>query len=353
MSDYKSVGYPGLQRDSDGNYRAFFKRKKKTVKKVLHTTEFAVAKRKLKAMKEDTEKRDGVITFEDLIPLFVSTRKIKKSTYDKTYVWRIKRLREEASFFKKEVHKIPLSEFQGFLVGMKLNARSHNSFVEFLSMILKVAVENHFCAEHPFSEPKKLKVKWNRKQPRIPSPETHEKIVENIRSQIAADTREESANWVDFLGKAGIGEAEAAWLDWSDFDFEKRQFIANRKKTEIEFTVPFYPWLEPLVLRLWEEAGKPKKGKVFEIKSAKQAIYNACNRLGLRSYSPRNLRQMLIERLIRLGMLVEDVASYQGHKDSVLIQRTYRNVISEASGDHKKKALEALNKRYLESLAAG
>ncbi|MGA7213094.1 MAG: hypothetical protein WCE49_02545 [Terrimicrobiaceae bacterium] len=41
-------------------------------------------------------------------------------------------------------------------------------------------------------------------------------IVGNIRAQKFADTANESADFIEFLGLAGLGQAEAAALKWAD-----------------------------------------------------------------------------------------------------------------------------------------
>ena len=61
--------------------------------------------------------------------------------------------------------------------------------------------------------PEKLKL--------TPTWEQFKAIVATIRAQPQSDTREESADLIDFYGRAGLGTAEAAGLLWQDVDFAR------------------------------------------------------------------------------------------------------------------------------------
>jgi integrase len=68
-----------------------------------------------------------------------------------------------------------------------------------------------------------------------PTREQFDAIVTSIRGQSAADTREDSADFVQFLGLASLGLAEASSLMWADVDFARSQIIIFRHKTRMGF----------------------------------------------------------------------------------------------------------------------
>ena len=160
---------------------------------------------------------------------------------------------------------------------------------------------------------------------KTPTFEEFKAIVASIRSQQFNADAEKSADFVEFIGLAGLGQAEAAALQYSDIDWERETITTFRHKTKSGFAVPLYPQLRPLLERLRNEPGS--RGPVFKIKDAKRAIAAACRRLGFSAYSHRSFRRMFITRAIELGVDVKVVAEWQGHKDGgKLILDTYSHV---------------------------
>jgi integrase len=154
-------------------------------------------------------------------------------------------------------------------------------------------------------------------------------IVQSIREQIYSDTAEESADFVEFLGLAGLGQAEASALTWADVDFERNQIITFRQKTKQGFAVPLYPQLRPLLEKRTARTGNDR---VFKVSNAKKAIAAACKRLGFPAYSHRSFRRMFITRALEKGIPANVVAQWQGHKDGgKLILTTYAHVRTEHS----------------------
>jgi integrase len=159
-----------------------------------------------------------------------------------------------------------------------------------------------------------------------PSFEEFKAIVESIRSQkFNGHDAEESADFVEFLGLAGLGKAEAAALRQSDVDWKHETITTFRHKTKSGFAIPIYPQLKPLLLRRRRD-GAPND-RVFAISKANQAIANACRRLNLPQCSHLSFRRMFITRAIELGVDVKVIAEWQGHKDGgKLILDTYSHV---------------------------
>ena len=147
----------------------------------------------------------------------------------------------------------------------------------------------------------------------------------DIRSQRFNADAEESGDFVEFLGLAGLGQAEAASIKRSDVDLDAGRIIVYRHKTDQGFVISIYPQLRPLLEKLC--AGKAHDERLFEIKEARKALANACKRLGFPNFTHRSLRRMFITRAIELGVDVKTIAEWQGHRDGgTLILRTYSHV---------------------------
>jgi integrase len=135
----------------------------------------------------------------------------------------------------------------------------------------------------------------------------------------------ESADFLEFLGLAGLGQAEARALVRSDVDLEAGRLITFRQKTRQGFAVPIYPQLRGLLEKLCR--GKKQDDRLFKIKDAKRALASACKRLGYSKFSQRSLRRMFITRCLERGVDVQTISRWQGHRDGgQLILSTYGHV---------------------------
>jgi integrase len=158
-----------------------------------------------------------------------------------------------------------------------------------------------------------------------PSFEQFKAIIADVRSQPFNADAQDSADFLEFLGLAGLGQAEAAALTCSDVDFEAQRIITFRHKTTTGFAVPLYPQIRPLLERLCN--GRAHDERVFRIADARKALAGACRRLGYPPFSQRSLRRLFITRAIERGVDVKVIAEWQGHKDGgKLILDTYSHV---------------------------
>src|SRR5205823_7109047 len=117
-----------------------------------------------------------------------------------------------------------------------------------------------------------------------PSFEEFKAIVESIRSQkFNGHDAEESADFVEFLGLAGLGKAEAAALRQSDIHWQRQKITTFRHKTKSGFEIPIYPQLKPLLLR--RRRDDAPKERVMAITNAKKGISKPVRRLNLAVYT--------------------------------------------------------------------
>jgi integrase len=158
-----------------------------------------------------------------------------------------------------------------------------------------------------------------------PTFEQFKAIIADVRAQRFSADAQDSADFLEFLGLCGLGQAEAAALTRADVDFEAGRIITFRHKTKSGFAVPLYPQVRPLLERLCD--GKSHDERVFKIDNAKRALAAACRRLNLPPFSQRSFRRMFITRAIERGVDVKVIAEWQGHKDGgKLILQTYSHV---------------------------
>lgn len=153
----------------------------------------------------------------------------------------------------------------------------------------------------------------------------------------------ESADFAEFLGRAGVGQAEAAALRWEDLDDREMRFV--RQKTGKEFRVFITEDLKPLLARRREQAGgTTASGPVFTVKNVKRALTTALRRLSLRHYSQRNFRSFKIVKMLDAGLDVKFVAAQQGHSDGgVLIMTTYSDVLRNRQHAYEDEQMARLN----------
>lgn len=223
---------------------------------------------------------------------------------------------------------------------------SSNRLRLFLKQLFAAAVSDRMIAKTPF-EPKLVRwLKPERVVRNVPMRDEFEAIVAEIRqptnrsgkaSGFRTTPNDESADFAEFLGLAGVGEAEASTLLWADvkWDFNNGQGQIGyvRMKTGKEFYTPLYPWLRPLLKRLYDAR---TDGRVFHILSIRKTLERSCVRLRYPKFSPRNLRAVLIGRLWKAGTDLKLIAEWQGHQDGgVLILKIYTNVFGSRDAEYR------------------
>src|SRR6266481_1321122 len=72
-------------------------------------------------------------------------------------------------------------------------------------------------------------------------------IVRDIRSQKFSADAQDSADLVEFMGKAGAGTAECAGLCGEHIDFQNKRITLYRHKTATGYTIPLFPQLHGLL----------------------------------------------------------------------------------------------------------
>jgi len=179
----------------------------------------------------------------------------------------------------------------------RLKNTTYNRYTGLLRELFDIGVRDRIISRSPFDQ---VKTKWKKPQQPIrltPTEDQFHAIVQSIRSQRLTDHSKDSGDFIEFLGLAGLGQAEAASLTWGQVDFVNERLNIRRHKTDTWFYVPLYPELKQFLLQLQLSAPDTSRSAiVFKIKDAKKALAAACDRVGYPRFSQRSIRRCLIPK---------------------------------------------------------
>jgi integrase len=330
---------PGLYRyNPSGQYFARVRFQGKLYRKKLDTDDLALARRKLRAYRDDLERvdaRKSNTSFAVVLDAYAATLTGAKTTLENKRAIVTKLKQTLFGCDTLPLRRLPPSKFAAWLsenYGDK-SASSYNQAVTVIRDALDMAVKDKIITESPATG---LKYHKPAKPIRTtPTEQQFRAIVESVRNQRFSADAGESGDFVEFLGLAGLGQAEASSLTRADVDLDSGRFICHRRKTDTGFVVPIFPQLRPLMEKLC--AGKKPHERLFTVYGARKAIANACKRLGfvrelpdgrlLAQFTHRSLRRMFITRCLERGIDVQTVSLWQGHKDGgKLILSTYSHI---------------------------
>ena len=332
--DFEKVGECLYRYSSTGGYYARVKSNRKEIRRSLETTDRDLAKRRLAKLKDDLSKIDpskGRMTLAELCDQYLRTVQHQKAKTVERKELIARRIKEEwPGGANCAVSKVKPSDVQFWLAQYKFGSASRNLHLAGLKDIFEMAVRDGIIAHSPASDFKAMKLEKPIRK--TPSFEEFKAIIDDIRAQPFNADAKDSADFIEFLGLAGLGQAEASALTWGDIDWRSERITTFRHKTESGFAIPLYPQLRPLLERLKKDRNLPPDESVFKIRDGKKALAGACKRSGLPAYSQRAFRRMFITRAIQKGIEVKVIAEWQGHKDGgKLILGTYSHVMDSHS----------------------
>lgn len=331
---FERVGECLYRYTSNGAYYARVRHEGKLISRSLETTDRAIAKRKLADFKNDLTRIDsslGKMTVGDLLKTFEATLKTLDDNTIQKLGFVAQHFRDQwAPGMEQSLRKVKPSEVDAWLgrQRQKYAISYYNEHVQFIRRMFELAVADKVIAESPAATAKTVK----RETPIRPTPtwEQLKAIVADIRSQKFNADAEDSAVFVDFLGRSGLGNSEAASLQRKHVDLTKGKITVKRNKTDKGYQIPVFPQLRPLVERLMDEVGDRPDAFLFKVSNVRKALTNACARLKLPNFSHRSLRRCFVTRCIELGLDFKTVAALQGHTDGgVLIAKTYSHLRTE------------------------
>ena len=226
--------------------------------------------------------------------------------------------------------------------GTRFKNSTYNRYVGLLRQLFDIAVRDRVIAESPVVH---LATRWKRPQKPfrvVPTLEEFQAIVADVRAQHFSAHATETADFIEFLGLAGVGQAEAAAVTWGEVLWEQNRIVFRRRKTQALYYVPIYNHLRPFLERLRRECVEaPRPGdRILKVQDAKRALSAACVRLGFKRFSQRSIRAVLIRRLWQSGVDVKLIAKWQGHQDGgKLILDTYTEVFGSKDAEYERAQL--------------
>ena len=328
-----------------GRYYAIKKLFGKRRETSLGTTDRKIAERRLKEWIGGLEKIDGVVEKTTVRPLRekLIAANVGKSASTQYIIRSVSEEFQRAFGAETQVRNIRPSHLDEWLARQeqRLKNSSYNRVAGVLKQFFEIAVKDRIIGESPFA---KAKTRWKKPhapERRVPTLEQFYALVESIRgerSRFAGDT----GDFIEFIGEAGMGQAETASLTWGQVDWQRDCLHIRRHKTNTWFPVPIYAHLRPLLERLRASAGVDVRPgvRVFKILDGKKALTAACKQLGYHHFSQRNMRQCLIGRLWRAGVDRKLIAKWQGHQDGgALILHTYTEVFADDDSGYERQQL--------------
>jgi len=318
----------------NGTYYGITKKGGKRKEHSLATDDRKIAERKLAEWVKNLDKLDPEAEKTTLAQLIEKFKAANIGAADKgTNDSMIKRLTETWRHgMDIQVSKIKPSHLDEWLAANSKSGEwkntTYNKYCTFLRSLFAIATADKMIVESPMAS---VKVPWKKPQKpkrRVPTLEQFAAIVADIRAQKFNAESGESADFIEFMGNAGLGQAEIKpdALTWDDIDFEKNEMHILRQKTGERFQVPIYANLKPVLERLAAQPHKPHDS-ILKISDGKKALAAACKRLGYHAFSQRNIRAVQIRRLWRTPVDVKLIAKWQGHQDGgKLIMNTYTEV---------------------------
>lgn len=325
-SVFRKVG-PCLYRYRNGTYYARFKSGGKEIRCSLETTDRKLAERNLAKKKQDQSQIDwsqGKLTLAELCDRGLRTVQHQKPKTIERKTFIVQRIKTDWPTGKlTQVGKIKPSDVDLWLSRYRFGSASRNLHISCVKELFNLAVRDRIITASPAAHLRSTK----RERPirLTPTFEQFKAIIADVRDQMFNADAQDSADFLEFLGFAGLGQAEACCLTPADIDLASGQIITYRHKTSTGFAIPIFPQVRPLLERLCE--GKAHNARLLKISDAKKALAGACRRLGFPAFSQRSLRRMFITRAIERGVDVKVISQWQGHRDGgKLILDTYSHV---------------------------
>jgi len=329
IGTFQKVGECLYRYSSNGVYYARIKASGKEIRRSLGTTDRDLAKRNLAKFKDEQRQIDrskGKVTLAELCDQYLATVQHQKPKTVERKTLIVRRLKSDwPTGSLTQVAKIKPTDVRLWLARYKFGPVARNHHLAFLKQILQSAIDDGIILTSPAAGIKPVKLEKPIRK--TPSFEEFKMIAASIREQQYSDTAQESADFIEFLGRAGLTKADTSTLTWGDIDWQRSTITTFRHKTKTGFAVPLFPQLRPLLERRFAASNGASDEKVFTVRKASKAVAGACKRLGLPAYSHRSFRRMFITRAIEKGIDVKVIAEWQGHRDGgQLILSTYSHV---------------------------
>jgi site-specific recombinase XerD len=331
-------------------YYAIFKAGGKQYHHSLHTTDRALAERRL------ADKRRGVARlsttdgkklpfgeYNDRGNLIGGLAKqwidvvgtaIEASTRDR-YLQNVAQL--VRAFAGLSVGRIGLKHVERWsMARVDCSANTFNKELDVLRRVMNFAVDHGLRLDNPA---RMIKRRHGHQKPIvIPTQEQFSKLLSVMR----ANDGEESADLAELLACSGCRKSEIVGdkkygkqpMRWRDIEFDLKTFTVAKSKNHEPRTVPLFPAMENFLRGLRAKLPEPPKPehRIIPIDSARTALERACQKIGLAQYGHHTFRHFFSSNAIERGVDFKTIASWFGHRDGgVLCAKTYGHLRNEHS----------------------
>lgn len=314
---------------SSGIYYGLVKRGGKQFRQSFKTKDRKLAERKLRRFREKASRLTATgprsrITFGELAKIWLERAKpaLKPSSYRRREV-SVNQLNRH--FGKLVVRNLTARDCDEWVVKRtNRSASTFNNERETLRMILEYGCRDGLLLDNPALTVERRK--QDKQESRIPTRTEFETLVTALRK---ADPRyRHAADLVELLAYSGMRLGEATAILWGDVDFAGKRFVVTGgergTKNREARTVPLFPSLESLLLRLRGNLDPKAAEKVVPISTAKKALASICRKAGLPNFSHHALRHFFVSNAIEAGADFKVIAGWIGHRDGgILVAKTY------------------------------
>jgi integrase len=338
MGEFRRVA-ECLYRIHTGGYYALIKVGGKQIKRSLRTTDQALAKRRLKEVRE---KAAGLILdrkkvdFRTVAERWLALQKIDlKPASHKRRESTVKGLLPV--FGRESISRISQDHVERWKKtrGPKLSERSYNMEIETLRLILDYARDDlRLILDHPAK--RLVKKTLPKRYAIIPTKAQFIQLLAEMRSEAAQGKGGMSANLVEFLGYSGCRLGEAITAKWQDIDFERGTLTVTGgdkgTKNSREREIPLFTPLRRLLDLMQECESHKRTDYLFPLMSAKKSIGGGCERAGLPHFTHHDFRHFFCSNCIEAGVDFKAISGWLGHQDGgVLVAKTYGHLRAEHS----------------------
>lgn len=250
-----------------GNFYARIWIAGKEIRRSLKTPDWQLAKRRLRDVRKDLEKLDNAAsktTLAAYLTTFLASSQNKSKSTRQKFEAIVKRMHDEwpGGTGQKLLDVKPTDVLRWLKQQREHFASStYNEYVQFIRRFFESAVKDRIIIESPAVAI--LQAKRETPIRDTPTWEQFRAIVTDIWNQKRNADAQASADCCEFMGLAGIGNAEMAALTWDDVDLARGRIRIYRQKTDTGFMIPIYPQLRPLLERLHGEGQRQTGEKVL------------------------------------------------------------------------------------------
>ncbi len=200
-----------------------------------------------------------------------------------------------------------------------------NKYCATLEQFYRFLIANAFASDNPAKSLDFLKAKAARRV--TPSTEQVQGLLEYIRNKTFFPEKQETLDFIEFLALTGQGKAEAVHAQWQDVSYDTKKIFFYRQKTRANaHSMPLFPAVALFLERRRNGVEVKPTDPIFKIKSAKNALSTACEKLGYPNFQHHAFRRYFITLRLMEGVPPNIVAKWVGHRTTEMVMEIYASI---------------------------